>query len=718
LFTGRENQLNDIGKLLKENYCVALSGLAGIGKTQLALEYAHCCYEAKVYQAVFWVSAADEASLQTGYATLAEKLDLPERDEQELHKIVRAVKKWLERHTNWLLIMDNADNLQLARSFFPKVYEDKENPGHILLTTRSQIIGNVAGEIIKLDKMESDEGLLFLLHRSDRKRIKDPLDAFATDTRNTASQIVALLDGHPLALDQAGAFIEDGSSFSEYINRYYEKRRELLDERGSLDEENEGKYSEYPDTIAVTFALCFEKASKRHPLSIDILRFCAFCHPDIIPDELLQHDESFKRDATEFKNGRTALLRYSLLKHNTQEHTFSIHRLVQAALIDAMPVDLQKQWRERVVRALSAVFPERVLSDMAGCARLMPHVLVCTPWIGDGLTSTVEASRLLNEAADYLLERGQYQDAEPLIRQALDMHERQGGVGAPGLARVLNNLAVLYFWQGKLEQMEPLLEQALYMSEHFSGAELSERAESLYMLSVLRRAQSKPELAESLAEQAIAVYEACLGSEHPSTARGWTSLAGLYGRQGRYKEAEALHLRAISVYEQQLGIDKSATAIFGWYHLAELYLKQCKYEEAGSLFEKALQVCEQELGAMHINTAGCQSGLARVYLGLGQYEKAKDLFERALAVEAKFPEAASYGEAAYFFHGFAKLLQHYGEYDQAELLYRRALTTLETREGLILLTKQEAQRDYATLLHLLDRDDEAVGLEATDEPPV
>src|SRR5207253_585940 len=103
LFTGRENQLNDIGKHLKESHRVALSGLAGIGKTQLALEYAHRGYAAKDYLAVFWVNA-DEASLQISYAKLAGKLDLPEKDEQDLAKIVEAVKEWLERHTNWLLI--------------------------------------------------------------------------------------------------------------------------------------------------------------------------------------------------------------------------------------------------------------------------------------------------------------------------------------------------------------------------------------------------------------------------------------------------------------------------------------------------------------------------------------------------------------------------------------------------------------------------------------
>src|SRR6266487_5616747 len=588
--------------------------------------------------------------------------------------------------------------------------------GHIVLTTRWQFTEKLARPLA-IEAMDMDEGVLFLWRRSRRQQDSEQdaakVDVVPQDIRKVASPLVDELGGHALALEQAGAYIQETSiSFAGYLKLYEENRQSLLKQYGALDDEN--------ITVAATFRTSFARARDLSPMAEDILHFCAFLHPDAIPEELFQHDNSFNLDAMAFNKGIAALQRYSLIRYNEHVQTFSIHRLVQAVLIDNMSLtpDLQKQWRARVVRALSAAFPERVLSDLAGCVRLTPHVLVCTPWIGDGLTSTLEASRLLNEVADYLLERGQYQDAEPLIRQALEMHERQVGVGAPGLARVLNKLAVLYFWQGKLEQMEPLLEQALRMSEQSLGAELAERAESLYMLSVLRRAQSKLESAESLAVQAIAVYEQCLGGEHPSTARGWTCLACVYGRQGRYKEAEALHLRAISVYERQLGIDQSSTATFGWYHLAELYLKQGRHEEAGSLFGRALKVCEQEVGAMHINTAGCLSGLARVCLGLGQYEKAKDLFEQALAVEAQFPEAANYGEAAYLFYGFAKLLQHYGEYDRAELLYRRALTTLETREGLILLTKQEAQRDYAALLHLLGRDDEAVGLEATDEPPV
>jgi NB-ARC domain len=298
LFTGREKYLEQVANHFKTDTTVVLSGLGGIGKTQLALEYAYRHFP-NVYRAVLWVNA-DKAALQASYADMAEVLRLPERNERELDKRIHAVNRWLEDHTNWLLIMDNADDLPLVRSFFPKA-----DHGHILLTTRTQMVGSIASKI-EIEAMDSEEGQLFLLRRSDPLKGRATLDKFAADIRKPALQLAELLGGHPLALDQAGAYIEDGSSFTDYIRLYYEQRLELLDERGSL----KGADCDYPETVVVTFELCFRKASKRHALATDILRFCAFLHPDAIPAELFQHDDNFKLDTAAFRKGITALLRY------------------------------------------------------------------------------------------------------------------------------------------------------------------------------------------------------------------------------------------------------------------------------------------------------------------------------------------------------------------------------------------------------------------------
>src|SRR6266702_4903263 len=82
----------------------AISGLGGIGKTQLALEYA---YRARGdYQAVLWTQAETRENLTSSYLTLAALLNLPEQGEQESARVVTTVKHWLQHNTSWLLILD------------------------------------------------------------------------------------------------------------------------------------------------------------------------------------------------------------------------------------------------------------------------------------------------------------------------------------------------------------------------------------------------------------------------------------------------------------------------------------------------------------------------------------------------------------------------------------------------------------------------------------
>jgi transcriptional regulator with XRE-family HTH domain len=387
-FTGREEHLKQLRKQLQETgtaaitQSISISGLGGIGKTQLALEYAHCYYPDD-YRVALWVDA-DKETLQASYASLSETLGLDAQHEQGQHERVQAVKQWLSTHTNWLLIMDNSDDLPLALSFLPA-----KPLGHVILTTRSQIVrdSNIVSQI-KVEEMEpAKEGLLFLLRRSGELEYDAELPTDATDIRKPALQLVELLGGHPLTIDQAGAYVDGtGISFTDYIKRYRAERHRLLKRRGS----QVSKYNYHPEPVAATLELSFKRACEQHPLASDILHFCAFLQPDAIPEELFQYDDSFKFGTIAFDDGIETLRRYSLIKQNQQQRTFSIHRLVQAVLIDAMLPDLQKQWRERVVRALNAAFPEDAeFKDWWQCGRLLPYVFDCAAWTEDELTPTV-----------------------------------------------------------------------------------------------------------------------------------------------------------------------------------------------------------------------------------------------------------------------------------------------------------------------------------------
>lgn len=360
LFTGREKHLEQLGNLLNGGSNVAISqpvsvsGLGGIGKTQLALEYAHRCYRQGVCRAVFWVDAAEQRTIEASYFALARLLDLPEQEVNEPERVVLAVKHWLETHTNWLLLMDNADNLALARSFFPIAHH-----GHILLTTRSQIVGKIARRV-EIDGLTPAEGLRFLLLRSGVAPDATRLAAVAEADRETARQLVELLGGYPLALDQAGAYVEEtGVSFAEYIRLFQEQRHLILSKRGSLEQEQS---SEHPESAATAIVMSAKQANKRHTLAASILIFCAFLQPDAIPEELFQFDLVFQQDAIAFHEGISTLLRYSLIRYNRAEKTYSIHRLVQAEVAGMFPPEHQKRWKYWIMCAIGTALPRNMIN--------------------------------------------------------------------------------------------------------------------------------------------------------------------------------------------------------------------------------------------------------------------------------------------------------------------------------------------------------------------
>src|SRR5258708_11059694 len=206
-FTGREDILASLHTLLTSNQKAALtkrqalSGLGGIGKTQTALEYAYRYRHG--YQAVLWVKCETPEEFIADVVALAHLLHLPQQDAQDQQLTLAAVKRWLETHTEWLLSLDNADDLELVRTFLPG-----GNSGHILLTTRSDILSGLARKV-EITAMREEEGTLLLLRRAGIIAPEASIEAAPFSTQATARALVDEMGGLPLALDQAGAYIEE-----------------------------------------------------------------------------------------------------------------------------------------------------------------------------------------------------------------------------------------------------------------------------------------------------------------------------------------------------------------------------------------------------------------------------------------------------------------------------------------------------------------------------
>jgi tetratricopeptide (TPR) repeat protein/transcriptional regulator with XRE-family HTH domain len=638
LFTGRECLLEQIHDRLATTGTAALTqphalfGLGGIGKTRTAAEYAFCYGSA--YENVFWMRAATRGTLAADFVALAAWLDLPQKKAQDQSVVIAAVKCWLAANERWLLILDNADNLPLAQEFLPASHK-----GAVLFTTRDQALGSIAASV-EVEKLGPQEGALLLLRWSKRLDANASLDQAQSEERVAAERIANEMDGLPLALVQAGAYIEEtGCSLEDYLSLYAAHRKNLLEWRSR-------HILDHPETVATTWALSFLRVEQANPVAANLLHLCAFLAADVIPEALLTRGAAaldtiladIATDPLRFNEALNVLRQYSLVQRNSKTHTLSIHRLVQTVIKESMEQQDQRLWAERTVRAVNAAFPDaKDFSAGANNQEYVPHAQECAA----------------------LIERYQFT--------------------FPEAAQLLYRAGMLQYTYGFYPQSQSLHQQALAIRERIVAPDDPAIAESLNMLAILSRNQGNDEQAEKLHLQALTIREKTLGTDHPTTAISLNNLGVLYRDQGSYEQAEPFLQRARDIREQSLGAEHSAT-LMTLINQAKLYLGQRKYEQADQLLQQTLTTCERVLGVKHTHTSQSLNLLARLSYEQGDYGRAEVLWQRSLAITQKSlgPEHPTTAERL---SDLAKLHIDQGRYTQAQSLCQRAINISEKMLG-------------------------------------
>ncbi len=732
-FTGREGLLRHLHDMLHRGHTMALtqslaiSGLGGIGKTQVALEYAYQ-YRAN-YASVFWTSAATREALLTGFMTLAHLLQLPEKDEHDHNRVLTAVKHWLATHQEWLLILDNTDDITVLHDMLPT-----ERSGHLLLTSRAQAWGSLA-QCIEVETMGMAEGALFLLHRAKCLAPDAFLDQASQELLAGAEAIVIEMDFLPLALDQAGAYIEEvGCNLATYLELYCTHRQDLLRRRGHVP-------SDHPASVATTWSLNFQYIEQTNPAAADLMRLYAFLEPDTIPEELISNGgaalglvfQALTTDALRMNEAIEVLRTFSLIQRDAETGMLRIHRLVQAVLRDAIEPEEQCQWAERAVRATNTVFPESVeVTTWSRCRRYLSQAQACSILIQEYGFQFAEASSLLSRTADYLYDQALYERADPLYQLALNICEQTLGPEHPDVAYALNKLVKLFYQQEKFEQAEPFCQRALHIREQMLGPNHSDIADSLNELARIyvrqgkyaqaelcqQRAlhiceyiwgpdhpdvatslntqariflrQGKYQEAELLSQRALHIWEQALGPEHPNVARTLNVLGNIYDEQSREREAEPLYQQALRVWEQALGPNHPDVAI-PLNNLGNIYARQGKHREAELFFRRSLRIWEQTLGPDHSNVAGTLHNLADLCAQQGKHEEAEQFYQQSLRIWEQ-ALGRDHPNAAYPLHGLANLYHTQGRNQQAASLYQRALDIRER-------THKEHHPEIAETLH-------------------
>jgi tetratricopeptide (TPR) repeat protein len=731
LFTGRELPLQMLHTLLQQKDAVALtqtfalSGLGGIGKTQLVIEYAY--RHAEDYHAIFWLNAETQESLLASLSEIGDALRFTHYPEQQ--QLRHAIKQWLTTHRDWLLIIDNLEDPELVKPLLPAARQ-----GHVLYTTRLPALGMLA-QTLEIAPLSDKESLQFLRTRASQVHV-DHERQFSVTEEHAASELARLLGGLPLALDQAGAYIEQTRcSLTDFLAMFQRHPLQLLEKRE--------KGAEHPASVVKVFVLSFERLQQCHNAAAELLIYCCFLAPEEIPEALFtQHAtllsselQTALAEPFTFHEILKNLLSYALVQRHPNRQTLVVHRLVQAVLRAQLSNDQQRERITCLIGLLAQAFPQNPgePETWPWCEQLLPHIFHCLALTETAESYSPELYFLLSRTATYLFQRaqfttaeslyqrclalqtqtygathanliptlgnladlkrkqGQYEEADILYQRAISLLNRSPSPDPQQLITLLNGRANSYFEQGHYREVEPLYQQVLALRKQELGPEHTLVAGSLNNLALLYDIQSRYADAEPLFQQVIHMREQILGQEDFSLAPPLTNLARLYLHLGRYTEAEPLFLRAILLCEKARGSEHPDLALL-LSNLADLYTEQKRQGEAEAIYLRARSILEQGLGTEHPLIAYTFQGMANLYVDMEKYAEAKTLFLRVLQIwQRTIPE---HPERCNAFYGLAHLSFKLGNIAEAERSCLHALSLWQEAFG-------PEHREVARALHLL-----------------
>ncbi len=279
-------------------------------------------------------------------------------------------------------------------------------------------------------------------------------------------------------------------------------------------------------------------------------------------------------------------------------------------------------------------------------------------------------ARLMQTIGTIYRKLGFYDQAIPLLEQALAAREEHAGRDSLEAAESLDGLAAAHHKKGGHEVALPLAEAALEIRERRLGADHPDVATSLSQLAWVRSKLGEHEAAAPLFERALRIRTEALGPETPEVAKSLSDVGIVSWRLGDYNEAERLLRRALALYEKLLGPDDYQVRLV-LNDLAVLFWSQARYEEAEPLLERSLEIKERVLGKDHPEVAGSLNNLAILYDAMGRPEDAVPLLRRAyeLKRDTLGPEHPDVGMAV---ANLAWMHYRQGDFEEAKRQYARA----------------------------------------------
>ncbi|KAL8364681.1 hypothetical protein RB595_003793 [Gaeumannomyces hyphopodioides] len=623
---------------------VALVGLGGIGKSQLAIEFAHRTAEERPNKWIFWIHAGTQARVEEGFRAIANAVKLPGRNQLKAD-VLQLVYGWLsnERNGRWTIILDSTDD---GGVFYATNHGHEGKPlasylpqsrnGSIVVTIRNRDLAcRLTGSyknIIDIKPMVLADALLLL-----EKKL-GPLP----DT-DTAKALAQALDLVPLAISQAAAYIQARSPLSsvgEYLAEFHkgERKRTRLLGHDASDLRRDGGAS---NAILTTWQISFEHIRSKRSSAADLLALMSFFDRQGIALSLLEpvNTESVQQNSGSesgsssdeandgFKDDVAILRNFCFVSISENASALEMHGLVQLSMRQWLEADgLQDKFRRQFVERVAAAFPTGDYSNWATCQQLFAHAeaaINCRPTEED--TQELWAG-LMHRGGWYALQQGRYDAAERMAGKAKrNRGNRLGKYDGKTLGSTALH-ASIYRNQGRWEEAEKLEVEVMETRKTKLGVDHPFTLTSMANLASTYRNQGRWEEAEKLDVEVMETSKTKLGIDHPFTLTSMANLASTFWNQGRWEEAEKLEVEVMETSKTKLGVDHPST-LTSMANLASTYRNQGRWKEAEKLEVEVMETRKTKLRVDHPDTLTSMNNLAFTWKDQGRHAEALTLIK-------------------------------------------------------------------------------------------
>ncbi|NEP52944.1 MAG: tetratricopeptide repeat protein [Moorea sp. SIO3C2] len=678
-FVGRDPQLEQLHREFQQTdqlVICAIAGMGGVGKTELALQYA-LNNQHNYPGGLCWfpVRGLDLGTQVVNFAR--SKLGLTIPDQLEFNQQVEYCwGHWPEGTA--LIVLDDVpsfsnDYKQRIQPYLPPA----QSRFKVLVTSRQR--PGASYRRIDLDVLSAEAALELLRKLVGKERIEKEL--------TEAQALCEWLGYLPLGLELVGRYLDIHPNLTiPKVQKRLEKKK--LAAKALLYQTEQGDITAQLG-VAAAFELSWEDLKdcpEAQKLGCRLSLFAPAPFDWFLVEKCVietEDEEEWEEEQEELEELRDSFLVNRNLLQLTEQQTYRLHQLIRefflAKLAQLPEADSYKQSFCQTMVAVAQEIPDTpTLEIIASVNPAIPHLVetatVLTDWLRDE-----DLIWPLTGLGKFYYGQGIYDQAEVWWKQCLEITRSRLGHHHPVVATSRTNLGLIYHSMGQYQQAEHLNQQALELFKQRLGHHHPLVATSLHNLAALYCSMGSYEQAEHLNQQALELFKHRLGHHHPLVATGLNNLAGLYCSMGRYEQAEHLNQQALELFKQRLGHHHPLVAT-GLNNLAGLYCSMGRYEQAEHLNQQALELFKHRLGHHHPLVATGLNNLAALYQLMGRYDQAEPLNQQALEL---FKQRLGHHHplVATSLNNLAFLYQSMERYDQAEPLLPQALEIAEQMLG-------------------------------------